>query len=209
MKYADGSEGSKRSRVAVMAAMTPLLVALVVGTTAAPAGRAGLGNLVLASTTKPLATGAATFTFPDGITLTLAPGWTITNSTPSGIAAVNGDNSAAIAIASGGPHASDINGDMAWSINDDIKINDYTNVVRKPSPDGVQTIVGKHFTQELTIGYTATYQSDQGALEFNGIWMTLFNPSTQLNAFIDFRAATSEGYAAALPDAASMIASIV
>jgi hypothetical protein len=168
-----------------------------------------VGNLVLASTSKPLADGGTVVNFLDGVSVTIAPGWTITSSTDTGVLARNGANSAAIWVSSGKPHAPDINGDMSWLITAYIEAVGYTNVVQDPSPDGAQPLQGKNFTQDLIVGYTADQQIDQGTTLFRGTWIDLFNPSTQLDGFIDFRAASPDGLQAAMADVKGMIGSML
>ena len=59
-----------------------------------------------------------------------------------------------------------------------------TNVVEEPQ--GVQTVQGNNFTQSLQVNYTADRQTHQGTMQLYGIWVTLFNASTQIVGFIDF-----------------------
>jgi hypothetical protein len=181
-----------------------IAVALLAGTAGGPV----VGNPALASTTKALA-GGGSFNFPDGISVTIAPGWTISSSWTSGVIAVNSANTASIELLSGAPHASDINGDMAFMINDDINVEPLTNVVQSPDPSGVQSVQGSNFTQELLVGYTADQQSDQGTSQFTGVWMVLFNPATRLDAFIDLVAQNSGDLQQAIPDAKTMIGSML
>jgi hypothetical protein len=167
------------------------------------------GRVVLASTSKPLAFSGTGVNFVDGVSVTVAPGWTIANTWDTGVWADNSDNTVQIELTSGKPHAPDITGDMSWMINESINSLGYTNVVQQPSGDGVVTVQGKNFTQMLTVGYTADHQSDQGTIPYIGVWMELFNPSTQLGGFVNFRAASQDNLNAAMPDAQSMIASML
>jgi hypothetical protein len=196
---------------AVVAATVVLVVLLATGITAAirPATGSAHGAVTLSSTMTPLADGGTTGNYTNGITLTLAPGWTIMNSNKGGIWARNSGNTASIEIDTGHPHAPDINGDLAWLISADIDANGYTNVVQQPSAGGVQTVQGKHFTQQLMVDYTANQQLLIGTKQLFGIWMGLFNLSTQQDAFIDLRAPSVEDLGLAIPDAKRMIGSIL
>lgn len=167
------------------------------------------GNVRLASTTSVLADGSVTVNFLGGVTLTVAPGWTIDKSWGSGIWAHNTGNTAQIGISFGKSHAPDITGNMAWCISADTTVLGYTNVVQDPSPAGVQAVQGKNFTQALTVGYTAIYQGDEGTIQYHGSWALLFNVSTQLSACINLRANSADTLAAAMPAAHSMIASML
>jgi hypothetical protein len=195
----------------VVAAIVALVVFLAAGFTAAtrPATGSAPGAITLSSTTTPLADGGTTVDFVNGITLTVAPGWRVFTSNHTGIWARNSDRTASIAVVTGHPHTPDIASEMAWLINQDITTNGYMNVVQDPSSEGVQTVQGKHFTQELLVGYTGNRQTDQGTQQLYGIWTELFNSATQQDAFIDLRAASMETLAAAIPDAKRMTGSIL
>jgi hypothetical protein len=175
----------------------------------ATAGGMAVGNLVLASTSKPLADGGTVVNFLDGVSATIAPGWTINKSWNTGVWAENSGNTAQVGISSGKPHAPDINGDMSWLINADTTALGYTNVVQGPDPDGAQAVQGKNFTQSLVVGYTADYQSNQGTIHYQGIWVDLFNRSTQLSACINLRANSPDALRAAVPAAKGMIGSML
>jgi hypothetical protein len=166
------------------------------------------GGVVLASTTTPLADGV-TVNFLGGVTLAVAPGWTISKSWNTGVWVQNSDNSAQMEITVGHAHAPDINGELAWHINDEINLGGLTNVVQAPSDDGVKAVQGKNFTQELFTGFSATHQTDQGTHQICGVWLVLFNVSTQQNAFFDLRAANTDALATAESAAKSMIASVL
>lgn len=176
---------------------------------AATAGGTVPGNLIFASTMTPLAEGGVIVHFLGGVTLTVAPGWTIFKSWDTGIWARNARNTASIEISAGRPHAPDVNGDMAWLINADTKALGYTNVVQSPDPAGAQTVRSKNFTQTLVVGYTADEQNNQGTSSWVGTWVDLFNISTQQGADINFRAPNLEDLQAASPDFKSMIGSML
>jgi hypothetical protein len=175
-----------------------------------PALRGGVvvGNLVLASASRSLADGTAV-NFPDGVSVTVAPGWSISQSWSTGVWANDSANSASIELTSGHGHAPDISTDLAWMINNDINVNVLTNVDQSPDPDGVQSVQGSNFTQESLVGYTADMQTNQGTVQLTGVWVELFNPATQNNAFIDLRAANNGDLQQAIPDAKNMISSMI
>jgi hypothetical protein len=229
----DGVE--HRLHGAVVAAIIAVIVVLAAGVTAAvvfrgpstppkpphPSGlvptthqaaairpSSGFRGIVLASTTTPLA-GGVTVNFINGVSLTVAPGWTVYKSWNTGVWMHNSDNSVLLEISVGHAHAPDINGELTWQINDEINLNGLTNVVQARSEEGVQAVQGKNFTQQLFTGYSANHQGDQGTTQICGVWMALFNVSTQQNAFIDIRAANTDALGAAVPDAKSMVASLL
>jgi hypothetical protein len=167
------------------------------------------GRVVLASTSTPLADGGTLVNFTDGVSATIAPGWRIAATGNTDVWADEVNGTAQIELGSGKPHAPDISGDLAWMINESITVLGYTNVVQQPSGDGVQAVQGKNFTQMLTVGYTADTQTNQGTVAVIGVWMDLFNPSTQLEGFVDLRANSQGDLNAAIPDAKNMIASML
>jgi hypothetical protein len=168
-----------------------------------------LGAIALASTTKSLADGdEPTVNFPHGVSLTVAPGWMIKSSWATGVWLNNADNSAEMEADAGAPNAPNINDEAAFDNNQAIGADGYTNVVQVPQ-GGVQTLQGKNFTQSLQTNFTADIQNNQGVEQIWGIWVTLYNPSTQIAGSIEFRAASPDALQAAMPDAKAMLSSML
>lgn len=198
-----------RRSAAVVAATIAVMVVFAAALTATrPTARGSApGNPVLVSTMTPLADGG-TFSFPDGITLTVAPGWTIDCMGLTWVCAGKSGSSALIEFSSGTPHATDIVDDAAAGVNMTINVNGLTNVMQEPQ-GGITTVQGKNFTQLLQINYTANRQTNQGTREQYGVWIDLFNPSTQIAGFINLGAANANDVQTAVSDANRMIASIL
>jgi hypothetical protein len=203
---------------AVVAAIIAVVVILAAGVTAAVVfsgpstqpkpPRTGPGGGVFPTThgAASPAAGGRTINFPDGVTLTVAPGWTITQSRQTGVWLANSDNSALMEADSGKPAMPDITVEAGFLTGQGTILSGLTNVVQEPQ--GVQTVRGNHFTQSLQVNYTANRQTNQGTMQLYGIWVTLFNASTQISGFIDFRAGSTDAFQTALPDVNSMIASM-
>jgi hypothetical protein len=154
----------------------------------------------------PHALGGGTINFPDGVTLTVAPGWTIVQSSQTWVLLANSDNSALMEADSGKPAMPDITEEAGFMAG--LRVTSrLTNVVQEPQ--GVLTVQGNNFTQSLQVNFTANRQTNQGTTQLYGIWTTLFNASTQIAGFIDFRAISPDAFQAALPDAKSMLASML
>jgi hypothetical protein len=198
---------------AVVAAIIVVVVMLAAGVTAAVVfsgpstqpkpPRTGPGGGVVPT---PHALGGGTIKFPDGVTLTVAPGWTIVQSSQTWVLLANSDNSALMEADSGKPAMPDITEEAGFMVG--LRMTSrLTNVVQEPQ--GVQTVQGNNFTQSLQVNYTANRQTNQGTMQVYGIWTTLFNASTQIACFIDFRAISPDAFQAALPDAKSMLASML
>ena len=73
----------------------------------------------------------------------------------------------------------------------------------------MKAVQGNNFTQMLLSDFTGDIQTNQGTEQVYGLWMTLLNPSTQLFGFINLTAPSEAALNAALPDAKSMIASML
>ncbi len=199
---------------AVVAAIIVVVVMLAAGVTAAVVfsgpstqpkpPRTGPGGGVVPT---PHALGGGTIKFPDGVTLTVAPGWTIVQSSQTWVLLANSDNSALMEADSGKPAMPDITEEAGFIAGQDTLRSGLTNVVQEPQ--AVQTVHGNNFTQSLQVNYSANRQTNQGTMQLYGIWTTLFNASTQIIGFIDFRAISPDAFQAALPDAKSMLASML
>jgi hypothetical protein len=199
---------------AVVAAIIVVVVILAAGVTAAVVfsgpstqpkpPRTGPGGGVVPT---PHALGGGTINFPDRVTLTVAPGWTIVQSSQTWVLLANSDNSALMEADSGKPPMPDITEEAGFMTGQDTILSRLTNVDQEPQ--GVQTVQGNNFTQSLQVNYTANRQTNQGTMQVYGIWTTLFNPSTQIAGFIAFRAISPDAFQAALPDAKSMLASML
>jgi hypothetical protein len=109
-------------------------------------------------------------------------------------------------LVSGHAVASDIDGDFAHWVSDTIAKNGLTNVVQDP-PDPAKSLQGNNFNQMLVGGYSADRQTDQGTIQLT--WIDLFNPSTQLDGFIDVAADSPGALKAAVPDVNAMIGSML
>ena len=197
---------------AVVAAIIGVVARLAAGVTAAVVfsgpstqpepPKTGPGGGVVPT---PHALGGGTINFADGVTLTVAPGWTVVHSSQTRVLLANRDNSALMEAYSGKSAMPDIGGEAGFMGG--LDTTGLTNAVEEPQ--GVQTVQGKNFTQSLQVNYTANRQTSQGTMQLYGSQTTLFNASTQIAGFIDFGAISPDAFQAALPDANSMLASML
>jgi hypothetical protein len=166
-------------------------------------------TLVLASTSSPLAAGSAsTVDLGNGVTLTVAPGWTIANQSQGEAVVANGDHSAQLAAVVDTADRSDI-GQESAALNDAFgRGAGLTNVQQAPQ-GGVQTFQGRNFTQGLQVNFTGDLQTNQGTVQLYGNWVTLFNPSTRIVCFVALNAMSPDALNAAEPDGESMLASVI
>ncbi|MFZ0715598.1 hypothetical protein [Mycobacterium sp.] len=166
--------------------------------------------LVASGSLSPRATAdAQTKDFDYGVVLTLAPGWTITNQGPHYANLVKGGGEkGGMDVSAGTANTHDINQESAMLIGQDIKARGLSNVKQQPQVQ-VQALQAKNFQQSLPINYTADVHTDRGTFPAFGTWIELFNPSAQRAAFIDFYAISGDAFQASLPEAQSMIASML
>ena len=158
---------------------------------------------------SPPATGdASTVDFGYGVTLTLASGWTIAKQGPHYANLDKGNQKVGMDVSAGTANTRDINQEAAMLIGQDIKARGLINVKQQPQVQ-VQVLQAKNFQQSLPINYTADVQMGQRTAPAFGTWIELFNPSAQRAAFIDFYAISGDEFQASLPDAQSMIASML
>jgi hypothetical protein len=159
---------------------------------------------------SPRATGdASTIDFGYGVTLTLASGWTIANQGPHYANLVEGGGQrVGMDVSAGTSNTRDINHESAMLIGQDIKARGLNNVKQQPQVQ-VQTLEAKNFQQSLPINYTADVHVPAGTFPVFGTWIELFNPSAQRAAFIDFYAISGDAFQKYLPEAQSMIASML
>ena len=143
------------------------------------------GPVVLASTMTPLAdANASTYDFGGGMTITIAPGWTITQQGTGAVDLLNSDKSVAMFAVAGDADTADINSEAALLIKDEIKAVGLTDARQDPQAT-VLPVKSQNFLQSLPIEYTANLQTNQGTAQVYGVWLTLFNQSTKKAAFFD------------------------
>jgi hypothetical protein len=165
------------------------------------------GSVALASSSSSLAAGsAATVNLVDGISMTAAPGWTITRQGQGSASLSNSDQTAALFVTAGRADTPDIGQESSMLINQVIQGGGLTNVQQSLTP--VESVQGKNFQKMLEVDYTANVQTNQGTDQLYGGWVTFYNASTGMSGFLDFYAPTQALFKASLPDAAQMMVSM-
>ena len=165
------------------------------------------GSVALASSSSSLAAGsAATVNLADGISMTVAPGWTITRQGQGSASLSNRDQTAVLFATAGDADTPDIGQESSMLINQVIQGGGLTNVQQTLTP--VESVQGKNFQKLLEVDYTANVQTNQGTDQLYGGWVTFYNASTGMSGFLDFYAPTQALFKAALPDAAQMMVSM-
>jgi hypothetical protein len=165
------------------------------------------GSVALASSSSSLAAGStATVNLVDGISMTAAPGWTITRQGQGSASLSNSDQTAALFVTAGHADTPDIAQESSMLINQVIQGGGLTNVEQALTP--VESVQGKNFQKIIEVDYTANVQTSQGTDQLYGGWVTFYNASTGMSGFLDFYAPTQALFKAALPDAAQMMVSM-
>jgi hypothetical protein len=170
-------------------------------------GKSPWGSVALASNTITLAAGSTTtINLVDGISMAVAPGWTVTRQGQQSADLLNSDETAGLFVNAGTANTSDIGQEATFLISHNVQSSGLTNVQQYPAQP--QPLQGKNFKQLLEIDYTADIQTDQGTSEIYGGWVTLYNATTRMSSLINFYAASSDVFKAALDDAAQMMVSM-
>jgi hypothetical protein len=165
------------------------------------------GSVALASSSSSLAAGStATVNLVNGISMTAAPGWTITRQGQGSASLSNSDQTAELFVTAGHADTPDIAQESSMLINQVIQGGGLTNVEQALTP--VESVQGKNFQKIIEVDYTANVQTSQGTDQLYGGWVTFYNASTGMSGFLDFYAPTQALFKAALPDAAQMMVSM-
>jgi hypothetical protein len=170
-------------------------------------GKSPWGSVALASNTTSLAAGTTTtVNLVDGISMAVAPGWTITRQSDQSADVVKSDHSAGLFVNAGTANTPDLAQEATFLISRNVQSSGLTNVQQYPAQP--QPLQGKNFKQLLEIDYTADIQTDQGTSEIYGGWVTLYNSTTKMSGLINLFAASSDDFTAALDDGARMMLSM-
>ncbi len=122
------------------------------------------------------------------ISLTPAPGWTLTNRGPNWVTLYNADSTARIQVEVKPAGGADILAELQADINrlTSTPTTGLTNVTNLTGPS-VKARHGANFQQQASIDYTADISTQQGTIPVLGVFDELLNTSTLLSAFIDYR----------------------
>jgi hypothetical protein len=165
------------------------------------------GSVALASNTTSLAVGTATtINLVNGISITVAPGWTVNRQGQQSADLFNGDRSAGLFVDAGRADQPDIRQQSTALINQNIQSNGLTNVRQTPAQP--QTLQGKNFQELLEVDYTADMQNDQGTMQIYGGWVTLYSASTGMAGLFHLVANSQSVFKASVQDAGQMLVSM-
>ena len=170
-------------------------------------GESSWGRVALASNTASLAVGSATtVNLVDGISMAVAPGWTVTRQGQQSAELINSDQSAGLFVNAGTANTPDIGHESTFLIAHNIQSSGLTNVQQHPTQP--QQLPGRNFKQLLEVDYTADIQTNQGTGQIYGGWVTLYNSTTGMSGLFNLYAVSLAAFKAALQDAAQMMVSM-
>jgi hypothetical protein len=172
-------------------------------------GQSRLGSVSLASNTTSLAAGKATtaINLYRSVSITPASGWSVINQDDGFVILGNSDHSVEVSALAGAVDEPDISQESSALINATIRGAGMTNVQQDPSGQ-VTTIQGNNFQQMLSVTYTGNVQTNQGAVEIQGLWVTFYNSSTQTSGFGNVFSSSEGALEAATNDVVSMLGSM-
>jgi hypothetical protein len=171
-------------------------------------GHSRLGSVSLASTTTTVAAGTTTaINLYNSVSITPAPGWAVIDHDGSTVLLGNSNHTVQFFALAGAVDEPDINQESSALISQTIRSAGMTNVQQDHSAQ-VKSIRGNNFQQMLIVPYTGNMQSNQGAVQLEGIWVTLFNSSTQTAGFVNVYSPNDIALEATTNDVAAMLQSM-
>jgi hypothetical protein len=166
------------------------------------------GNLSLASSQTSLAAGTGTaINLYNSVSITPAPGWTIFKQDQGSVGLFNSDKSVIVVAAADAADEPNINQEATASFSAFTQGAGMTNVQQDTSAQA-QTIQGNNFQQLLPIAYTGNIQNNQGTEQVEGVWVILFNASTQTLGLLNATSPSDNALGAAAPDFKAMLQSM-
>jgi len=135
-----------------------------------------------------LLTSADPITIADDISITPAPGWTVTDRGPNSVTLYDAGNVSRMQVTVKPASGTDVAAVLQADINQltSAPSTGLTNVVNLSAPM-TKTLQSAKFQEQSSIDYTAEISTQQGTLPILGVFDELLNTSNHQSAFIDFR----------------------
>jgi hypothetical protein len=133
-------------------------------------------------------TSAGPISIVDGISITPAPGWTLTEQGPNWVTLYDANNTSRMQVTVKPASGSDVVAALQADINRLISSSStgLNNVVNLGAPT-TKPLQSANFQQDASIDYTANISTQQGTIPILGVFDELLNTSNHQSAFIDFR----------------------
>ena len=122
-----------------------------------------------------------------GISITLAPGWTLGDHGPNSVTLFNADSSAQMQVTVKPASGTDVVAVLQADINQLTGPSSagLSNVTNLSGPE-TKTLQSANFQQQASIDYTGTVSTQQGTIPVLGVFDELLNTSNHQSAFINF-----------------------
>ena len=151
-------------------------------------------------------TSAGTVSFGAGITLQVAPGWSIAQK-GNPLELTHANPGAAFVCSVAETKDTTINQVVQADLN---SLSQQIQNLSVPSQLSIQSLSGgTHFQQAIATSFSGTLSSNQGSEAITGEIFILFSPSTKVQALIASFAANATSYKAVNPSALTMVDSLV
>jgi hypothetical protein len=121
-----------------------------------------------------------------GISITLAPGWTVGHRGSDWVALNNPDGSAQLRVAVKPAGGTDVVAVLQTDVNQYTSSSGLGDMSNLSAPN-TQPLQSANFQQEASIDYTADVSAPQGTIPVLGTFSELLNTANGQSAFIDFR----------------------
>ena len=140
-----------------------------------------------------------------GVSLTPAPGWTITQQDSNSVHLLSSDKTADIYITVGPAQSTDITQVLSADIQKRLEGVTGVQVVHTAQPEEFH---GQNFNRAVTASYQGTWSTQQGTTPIFGVFAELLNTSSGQSAFIDYSANSIAALNAHTAEADSMTNSL-
>ncbi|MEY8015564.1 hypothetical protein [Mycobacterium servetii] len=154
-------------------------------------------------------TAADPIVIADGISITLAPDWSLAERTSNSVTLYDSDNTSRMQVTVKPADGTDVVAVLQGDINrlTGTASTGLTNVTDMSGPE-TKTLQSAKFQQQASIPYSADISTQQGTIPILGVFEELLNTSNHLSAFVDFRQ-VGGGSLQAVSDAGMMVHSML
>ncbi len=205
----------------------PAVIAIIIGVTILIAAAVTAAIVFTGNTSRPkpppmlpssqataqkltiMLTAADSIAITDGISITLAPGWTLGEQESNSVTLYDADNTSRMQVTVKPADGTDVVAVLQGDINrlTGSASTGLTNVTNMEAPE-TKTLQSAKFQQQASVPYSADISTQQGTLPILGVFEELLNTSNNLSAFVDFRQAGGASLQA-IGDAGMMVHSML
>jgi hypothetical protein len=125
-------------------------------------------------------------TIADGISIAIAPGWTLTDRGPNSVTVSDADNTARMQVTVKPASGADVTAALRADI-DALTARTHLTNLRVSGPLQTRALRSNNFQQAASMNYTADNFAALGVTHLMCVFMELLNTSNHQSAFIDYR----------------------